>query len=80
MIGGRHAAIDRLLHDDFLDVVGGKSAFDQSRAHVQPELRPFVERNQRADHKNAARAVVEMRTLPKFAPGIARDEFLELGS
>jgi len=34
VIAHRHAAIDRLLQDDLLEVVGGEGALDQRRAHV----------------------------------------------
>ena len=41
MVGRRQAAIDRLLQDDFLDVVGGKAAlgqWDEFRLHVRAAL------------------------------------------
>jgi hypothetical protein len=77
VIGGRHAAIDRLLQDDLLDVVRREAAFGEGGAHVHPELFPFVEREHGADHQDAARALVVMRARPDLAPGRARDEVLE---
>src|SRR6266508_758000 len=34
VVAHRHAAIDRLLQNNFLDVVGGEAALDQRGAHV----------------------------------------------
>src|SRR5579871_1911504 len=79
MIGGGHAAIDRLLQQYFLDVVGGEAALGERRAHMQAELVPLPERDHGADHQHPPRALVEMRPRPDLAPGVAGDEVLEVG-
>src|SRR5215471_7281152 len=79
MIAHRHAAIDRLLQNDLLDVVGRKAALDQRCAQVHAELLPPPDRHHGADHEHAARALVEMRSRPDLAPGAAGDEILPLG-
>ena len=79
MIGGRHAAIDRLLQQNFLDVVGRESALGKRCAHMQAKLVPLAERHHGADHQHAPRAVIEMRTGPDLTPGIAGDEIDEVG-
>src|SRR5262245_442839 len=76
VIADRHPAIDRLLQNDFLDVVGGEPALDQGRAHVHAEFFPSADRHHRADDEHAARALVEVRTGPDLAPGAAGDEVL----
>jgi len=65
----RHAAVYCLLQQDLLDVVGREPALGEGRAHVQAELVPGAERHQGADDQDAARAFVEMRPGPHFAPG-----------
>jgi hypothetical protein len=77
MIGGRHPAIDRLLQDDFLDVVRREAALAQRRPHMQAELVPLGKCDHGADHQHAARAFVEMRPRPHFTPSGAGDEILE---
>ena len=79
VVGGGHAAIDRLLQQDFLDVVGGEAALGERRAHMQAEFVPLPERDHGADHQHAPGAMVEMRPGPDIAPGIARDQVLEIG-
>src|SRR5579871_1067954 len=79
MIGGGHAAIDRLLQQYFLDVVGGEAALGERRAHMQAELVPLPERDHGADHQHPPRALVEMRPRPDLAPGVTGDEVLEVG-
>src|SRR4029077_5045854 len=78
VIGRRHAAIDRLLQNDFLDVVGREAAFRECGAHVQAEFIPLAERYQGADHEHAPRAMIEMRPGPDIAPGVAGDQVLEI--
>ena len=46
---------------------------------MQAKLVPLAERDHGADDKHAAGAVVEMRPGPDIAPGIARDQVLEIG-
>src|SRR3954471_3884137 len=79
VIAHRHAAIDRLLQDDLLEVVGGESALDQRRAHVHAEFLPPADRHHGADDKDAARTLLEMGTRPHLAPGAAGDEILPFG-
>ena len=54
VVGRGHAAIDRLLQQDFLDVVGREAALGQRRAHMQAEFIPLAERDHGADHQHAA--------------------------
>src|SRR6185295_15204958 len=49
------------------------------RADVHLELLPAAEGEQRPDHQDPARADVQARPRPDLAPGVARDEVLELG-
>src|SRR6185503_2218358 len=77
-VGRGHAAVDRLLEDDLLDVLDRDSAFLERGPHVHLELFPAAEREQRPDHEHAARAEVQARPRPDLAPGVARDEVLEL--
>src|SRR5262249_4610164 len=79
VIAHRYAAIDRLLQDDFLDVVGREAALDERGAQVHAELLPPPDRHHGADDQDAARAFVEMRSRPDLAPGAAGDEILPLG-
>ena len=79
MVGGGDAAIDRLLQQNFLDVVRRESAFAQGRADVQAKFIPLSQRHHRADHQHAAGAFVEMRTRPDITPCVARDEIDEVG-
>src|SRR5665213_3717005 len=74
----RHAAIDRLLQDDFLDVGFGKSTAGQRRPHVQAEFVPLAERDHGAEYQHAAGALVVMRARPDLAPRLACDQFLAL--
>jgi hypothetical protein len=75
----RHAAIDRLLQQDLLDIFRREAAFGQRRADVQTEFIPLAQRHHRADHEHAPRALIEMRTCPDIAPRIARDQILKIG-
>src|SRR6185312_1214935 len=77
VVGGRYPTIDRLLQDDFLDVVRAETGLCQRRPHMHAELFPFIERQHGADHQDTARAIVVMRTRPYLAPGSARDEILK---
>ena len=79
MVRRRNAAIDRLLEQDFLDVVGGEAALGERRPHVQAEFVPLSERNHGADHQHPSGALVEMRPGPDLAPGVARDHVLKIG-
>src|SRR5262249_44795592 len=79
VIAHRHAAIDGLLQNDFLDVVGREGALGECCAHVHADLLPPPNRHHGADDEHAARALVEMRSRPDLAPGAARDEILPLG-
>src|SRR5579885_2524530 len=77
VIGGGHAAIDRLLQDNFLDVVDAEAAFAKGGADVQAELIPLFEGDHAADHENAARAFVVVRPRPDLAPSGTGDEVLK---
>ena len=79
MVGGGHAAIDRLLQDDFLDIVGRKTALRQCCAHMQAEFVPLAECDEGTDHQHAPRALVEMRPGPDIGPGVSRDQVDEIG-
>src|SRR4051795_11908182 len=46
---------------------------------MQAEFVPLAEGYHGADHEHAAGAMVEMRPGPDVAPGIARDQVLEIG-
>src|SRR5438128_12637484 len=62
VIAHRHAAIDRLLQNDLLDIVGREAALGERCAHVHAELFPPPDRHHGADDEHAARALVEMRS------------------
>src|SRR5437868_6901845 len=62
---------------DFLDIVGRKTALGQCRADVQAKFVPLPERDQGADHQNAASTMVEMRPGPDVRPGMSRDQIDE---
>src|SRR6266511_3692457 len=79
MIAHRHAAIDRLLQDDFLDVFGREAALDERGAQLHAKLLPPADRHHGANDQHAAGALVEMRPRPDLAPGAAGDEILPLG-
>src|SRR5262249_53570525 len=79
VIADRHAAIDRLLQNDLLDIVGREAALSERCAYVHAELSPPPDRHHGADDEHAARALVEMRSRPDLAPGAAGDEVLPLG-
>src|SRR5262249_3430275 len=78
-IAHRHAAIDRLLQNDLLDVVGREAALDQRCARVHAELLPPPDRHRGPDHERAARALVEMRSRPDLPTRAEGDEILPLG-
>ena len=65
MICCRHAAIDRLLQDDFLDVVGRETAFRKRRAHMQAEFIPLTERDHGADHCSPSAPMRQIEGLPE---------------
>src|SRR5215468_10513389 len=77
VIGSRYSAIDCLLKNDLLDVVGVEPSLGQRRPHMHAELFPLVEREHRANHQDAARALVIMRACPYLAPRGACDEILK---
>src|SRR6516162_2850178 len=77
MVCGGHAAVDRLLQKNFLDVIRRKATLGEGGANMQAEFVPLTERDEGADDKHAARTLVEMRSGPDLAPGIARDQVLE---
>src|ERR1700730_5063443 len=79
MVGRGHAAIDRLLQQDFLDIIRREAAFGERRAHMKAEFIPLAERDHGADHKHAPGTLVEMRPGPDLAPRMARDQIEELG-
>jgi hypothetical protein len=79
VVGGGHPAIDRLLQQDFLDIVRREAAFGERRAHVKAEFIPLAEHDHGADHQHPPGALVEMRPGPDFAPRMARDQIEELG-
>ena len=53
LVRGGHAAVDRLLQDDLLQVPRGESALDERGAGVHAELFPPSERDERADDEDA---------------------------
>src|SRR6266404_9066511 len=79
VVGGRHAAIDRLLQQYFLDIVGREAALGKGCADVKAELVPLSERDHSPDHQHTPGAMIEMRPGPDFAPGMARDQIDEIG-
>jgi len=79
VVGRGHPAIDRLLQQDFLDIVRREAAFGKRRAHVKAEFIPLTERDHGADHQHPPDALIEMRPGPDFAPRMARDQIDELG-
>src|SRR5882757_4811656 len=68
-----------LLQQDFLDIVWREAAFRQRRAHMHAEFIPLTERDHGADHQHPAGTLLEMRPVPDFAPGVARDQVDEFG-
>src|SRR5689334_18120246 len=78
MVGGRNATIDRLLQDDFLDVLGCESALGNRCAHMHSEFVPFVESKHCSNHEDSARALVIVGPGPNLSPGRTRDKILEL--
>src|SRR5882724_2393983 len=46
---------------------------------MQAEFIPLAERYHGTDHKHAPCTMVEMRPGPDIAPGVARDQVLEIG-
>src|ERR1043166_9435648 len=58
-VAGRRAAVDRLLKNYFLDVLGLKAALDEGRAHMRAELLPMAERQERADAEYPPRAAAD---------------------
>src|SRR5258705_10360171 len=68
VIAHRHAAIDRLLQNDLLDIVGREAALGERCAHVHAELFPPPDCHHGADDEHGARALVEMRPRPDLAP------------
>src|SRR5947208_15964394 len=78
MIGGRYAAIDRLLQDDLLDVVGREAALRERRADVQLKFIPLAKRQQGSDHQHPTGTLIEMRTGPDIRPGMTRDQVDEI--
>src|SRR6516225_11803528 len=79
MVCGGHAAVDRLLQKNFLDVIGRKAALGEGSANMQAKFVPLTERDQGADDKHAAHTLVEMRSRPDLAPGVTGDQVLEFG-
>src|SRR5262245_575798 len=67
VIAHRHPAIDRLLQNDFLNIVGREAALDERCAQVHAKLLPPPDRHHGADDEDAARALVEMRSRPDLA-------------
>jgi len=68
VVGGRHAAIDRLLQQSFLDIIRRETAFGERGADVKAEFVPLAERDHGTDHQHAPGALIEMRPGPDFAP------------
>ena len=79
-VRGRDAAVDRLLQQDLAQLALAEVAALERRARVQAQLLPPAERDHRADHEHAPLAQVEARPRPDLAPGVARDQVLELGA
>src|SRR4029077_259526 len=79
VVGGWHTAIDRLLQQNFLDVVGRETTFGKCCSDVQAELVPLSERDHSADHQHTPGAMIEMWPGPDLAPGMTRDQIDEFG-
>ena len=77
-VGRRHAAVDRALHQRFLDLLERHAAADRGAA-VQLELLPARQAHRHAEHEQAPRRVVEPGPAPDVVPRVARDQALELG-
>ena len=69
VVGSRNSAINCLLQNDLLDIVGGEPTLSERRPHMHSELLPLVEREHRANNQDAARPLVIVRPRPDFAPG-----------
>ena len=67
-VGGRRAAVDRLLEDDLLQIAGREPAFRQRRPDVDPELVPLLEGQQGADHQHPPGPLVEAGAGPDLFP------------
>src|ERR1700694_747665 len=75
MVGCGHAAIDRLLQYDLLDIFRREAALRQRRPHVQAKFIPLAKRQQGTDHDHPAGSLVEMRPGPDVGPCMTRDQF-----
>ena len=73
-----HAAVDGALEQNLLDLVR-RDPVAQRGAHVHRELVLASGRDERRDRDAAPRPAVEARSRPDLAPGVARDEVLEVG-
>src|SRR5580765_7426604 len=60
-ICGGDSAVDRLLQQDFLQVVGGEPVLVDRRPRMHPELLPSSQRDERAEHQHPPRPDVEAR-------------------
>src|SRR6267142_3043063 len=78
MIGGRYAAIDRLLQYYLLDVIGREAALRERRADVQLKFIPWAKRQQGSNHQHPAGAFVEMLPGPDIRPCMTRDQVDEI--
>ena len=77
-VGGRHAAVDRALHQRLLDRRERDAAADRGAA-MQLELLPARQPHRHAEDQQAPRRRVEAGPAPDVVPGVARDQILELG-
>ena len=73
----RNAAVDRALQQHLLDLVRGQ-AVPERRADVHRQLVLAPERDERRQRDRAPHPPVEARPRPDLAPGVARDQVLEV--
>ena len=64
---GRHAAIDRRLQNDLLDLLAGDAVVERA-TDMKPDLVGAVQRGQEGEVEEAARAPVEPGTAPRPRP------------
>ena len=76
-VGGGHAAVDRGLQQDLLDLVHGQ-AVAAGGAQVQRQLLVVAAGDQRGERDHRAAAPVEPGPGPDPAPGVLGDQLLEL--
>src|SRR5688572_18752274 len=75
---GGHAAVDRGLEQDLLDLVGAETVA-AGGADVHRELVLMAAGDERGERDRAVHAAVESRPGPDLAPRVPRDQVLERG-